>query len=140
MHFLIMLPILFPMLAGLNLLFSNPKDSRSRNLFVMASAVLTALLSLLTIFLSYRLGCDELACTVVHFSEKYSISLRVDGASMVYGTVVSVLWPLITLYALDYMTHEGSENRFFGFWLISFGVVLGIASPRIFSPSTCFMS
>lgn len=46
---------------------------------------------------------------------------------MVYGSIVSALWPLITLYSLDYMSHEGHENRFFGFWIASFGVVLGVA-------------
>ena len=25
------------------------------------------------------------------------------------------------------MTHEGHENRFFGFWLMAYGVVLGVA-------------
>lgn len=127
MHFLILLPILFPVLVGMDLLFSKPKDAKSRNFLIMAAVIITSALSLLVIILSYRLGSDALASTMVQFSDKYSISLRVDGASMVYGTVVSVLWPLITLYALDYMTHEGSENRFFGFWLISFGIVLGIA-------------
>ena len=46
---------------------------------------------------------------------------------MVYGGIVSVLWPLVTAYALDYMSHEGHENRFFSFWLMAYGVVLGIA-------------
>ena len=58
---------------------------------------------------------------------RISISLRIDGASMVYGAIVSVLWPLVTAYSLDYMSHEGHENRFFAFWLMAYGVVLGIA-------------
>ena len=46
---------------------------------------------------------------------------------IVYGSIVSVLWPLVTAYSLDYMSHEGHENRFFAFWLVAYGVVLGIA-------------
>lgn len=64
---------------------------------------------------------------MVRFNEAFSISLRIDGASMVYGAIVSVLWPLVTAYSLDYMSHEGHENRFFAFWLMAYGVVLGIA-------------
>ena len=64
---------------------------------------------------------------MVSFNEAFSISLRIDGASMVYGAIVSVLWPLVTAYSLDYMSHEGHENRFFAFWLMAYGVVLGIA-------------
>lgn len=121
-----MLPILFPMLAGGFLLALKPESGRARNIYVMAAALITSALSLAGIYLSYRSG-GALACTLVRFSEHFSISLRIDGASMVFGSVVSVLWPVLTVYSLEYMAHEGSENRFFSFWLMSFGVVLGIA-------------
>ena len=127
MHRLLMLPILFPLLAGLGLLRWRPGSRTVRSIYVLAAALITSTLSLLAIYLSYRQGSDALVCTMVRFSENFSISLRIDGASMVYGSIVSVLWPLVTLYSLDYMSHEGEENRFFGFWLMSFGVVLGIA-------------
>ena len=45
----------------------------------------------------------------------------------VCAALVSVLWPLASLYAVEYMSREGSENRFFVFYLSSFGVTLGIA-------------
>jgi len=127
MHRLLMLPILFPLLAGLGLLRWRPGSRSARNIYVLAASLITSALSLLAIYLSYRQGSDALVCTMVRFSESFSISLRIDGASMVYGSIVSVLWPLVTLYSLDYMSHEGEENRFFGFWLMSFGVVMGIA-------------
>ncbi|MEG2037989.1 MAG: proton-conducting transporter membrane subunit, partial [Ruthenibacterium sp.] len=38
-----------------------------------------------------------------------------------------LLWPVTALYSFEYMRHEGSENRFFSFFTISFGVVLGVA-------------
>jgi multicomponent Na+:H+ antiporter subunit D len=122
-----MLPILLPMAAGLTLLFWDPAGRRSRNILLLGAVAATAVLALAAIVLSYRMGGGALRCTLVAFSRDFSISLRIDGASMVYGAIVSVLWPLITVYALDYMSHEGHENRFFGFWLVSFGVVLGIA-------------
>lgn len=132
MHCFLILPITFPVLMGLLLLISKPEDRTARSIFVMVSAVLTAAFSLYAIYLSYRNGTDYLSCTLVRFSESFSISLRIDGASMVYGAIVSVLWPLITLYSVDYMAHEDCETRFFGFWLISFGVVLGVAFSQNF--------
>ena len=68
------------------------------------------------------------------FPRVFPSPLRIDGASMVYGGIVSVLWPLVTAYALDYMSHEGHENRFFSFWLMAYGVVLGIAYSEDFCP------
>ena len=98
-----------------------------RSSYIMAAVLVTSVLSLSCIALTLLRGEQALACILVSFSESFSISLRIDGASMVYGGIVSVLWPLVTAYALDYMSHEGHENRFFSFWLMAYGVVLGIA-------------
>ena len=132
MHHVLSLPILFPILAGAVMLIFRPAGRRHRNLFLMASALLTTVFSLTGIFLSYWLGGDALTCVLVSFSTWLSISLKIDGLSMVYGTIVAVLWPLISVYSIKYMEHEGQESRFFGFWLISFGVVNGIAFSQDF--------
>lgn len=127
MHQLLALPILFSILTGTGLFVLQPKRTATRNLYVMAATLITMALSLAAIALSYRYGADATVCSLIRFTSKTSISLRIDGVSMVYGSIVSLLWPLISLYALDYMEDAGHENRFFGFWIISFGVVLGVA-------------
>ena len=52
---------------------------------------------------------------VVYFVEGLSISFKIDGLTMVFAGLVSVLWPLATLYAFEYMEHEGHEKIFFMF-------------------------
>ena len=121
MHRFLTLPILVPVLLGVALLVAQPKGRRVRSIYVTAATVVTSILSFLCILATYYRGPDALACVLVRFSESFSISLRIDGASMVYGAIVSFLWPLVTVYALDYMTHEGHENRFFSFWLMAYG-------------------
>lgn len=64
---------------------------------------------------------------VVYFIEKLSISFKIDGLTMVFAGLVSVLWPLATLYAFEYMEHEGHEKIFFMFYSMTYGVTLGIA-------------
>lgn len=64
---------------------------------------------------------------VVHFVNNLSISFRIDGLSMVFAGLVAVLWPLATLYAFEYMAHEGHERTFFMFYTMTYGVTLGIA-------------
>ena len=63
----------------------------------------------------------------MRLSENLTISFRLDGLGRVFGGMVAFLWPLSTLYAFEYMAHEGGENHFFGFYLLSYGVTLGIA-------------
>jgi len=127
MQQLMSLPILLPLLGGLGLLILQPESRRFRSAWITAFVLGTSALAFAVIVLSCRLGADTPSCVLVSFSESFSISLRVDGMSAVYGSIVAALWPLITVYALDYMGHEGHENRFFGFWLLAYGVVLGVA-------------
>ena len=127
MNRLLTLPILVPVILGIGMLVLQPKSRKVRSGYIMAASLVTSALSLACIILTYLHDSSYLACILVSFNEVFSISLRVDGASMVYGAIVSVLWPMVTAYALDYISHEGHENRFFAFWTMAYGVVLGIA-------------
>lgn len=64
---------------------------------------------------------------IVHFVEDLSISFKIDGMSMVFGGLVSLLWPLATLYAFEYMEKEEHEKVFFLFYSTTYGITLGIA-------------
>ncbi|MDO4345473.1 MAG: proton-conducting transporter membrane subunit [Eubacteriales bacterium] len=64
---------------------------------------------------------------VIYFVRGLSISFKIDGMTMVFAGLVSILWPLATLYAFEYMEHEGHEKIFFMFYSMTYGVTLGIA-------------
>ncbi len=64
---------------------------------------------------------------VVHFVRDLSISFKIDGLTMVFAGLIAFLWPLATLYAFEYMTHEKNEKSFFLFYTMTYGVTLGIA-------------
>jgi len=64
---------------------------------------------------------------VVYFVHDLSISFKIDGMSMVFAGLISVLWPVATLYAFEYMEHEKNEKTFFMFYSMTYGVTLGIA-------------
>ena len=64
---------------------------------------------------------------VVHFVHDLSISFKVDGMTIVFAGLISVLWPIATLYAFEYMEHEENEKVFFMFYSMTYGVTLGIA-------------
>ncbi len=64
---------------------------------------------------------------VIYFVEGLSISFKIDGMTMVFAGLVSVLWPLAVLYSFEYMEKEEHERVFFMFYSITYGVTLGIA-------------
>ena len=64
---------------------------------------------------------------VVHFVNNLSISFKIDGLTMVFAGLIAVLWPLATLYAFEYMEHAAHVKAFFMFYVMTYGVTLGIA-------------
>ena len=97
------------------------------SVFVLGTALLSALK-----------GPDAVYLHMADLSEKLVIAFRPDGVSLVFGCIIGVLWPVTTVYAFSYMEHEGRENMFFGFFLITFGVVAGIAySANFFTLYLC---
>ena len=118
-----LLAIVLPMLAGGGLALWRPRDRRARQNYVVAFACLTSVCALAAVF-TLR---GEAPLMVLSLGEKLTIAFHVDGLSCIFAALVSVLWPLACLYAVEYMSREGAENRFFAFYLISFGVTLGIA-------------
>ena len=114
--------ILFPMAAGLVLLLSQCRSAGVRKAYVLVCAAVTAALALWSTY-----SCYGETIRLISFTDMLTISLGVDGLSAVFGGMVSLLWVVASFYALEYMKHEGSETRFFSFFLISFGVTLGVA-------------
>lgn len=118
MLFVILLPVLTGM--GTALL---PFRKRGQRILFLEGLVLVN--TLLVFALLANPPSAELA--VVKFTGDLTLSLRIDGMSRVFGGLVAALWPLATLYAVEYMKHEKNENSFFLFYTMTYGVTLGIA-------------
>lgn len=127
-HNLYYLLILLPMLGGASI-FVIP--FKKRNYMCIYTEAITILTSVLSFFILFHPSSEHLH--VVSFVDKFSICLGFDGMGSIFGGLVSFLWPLASLYAFDYMKHEANEKTskettFFGFYTITYGVTLGIAS------------
>lgn len=125
-----LLLIAFPIIAGA-LIFVIPFKTRN------AMCIYTELVTILTSILSFTIlfNRPEEIYYLATFAGKYSISFGFDGMGSLFGGLISFLWPLASLYAFDYMKHEASEqsskeSTFFGFYTITFGVTLGIATAQ----------
>ena len=115
--------VLLPILGGLFVTLLKNKSSRAREITVMSIVVVNTLL------VYWLFTQDEASFTLIHFPGSLEIAFRMDGLSRVFGGLVSTLWPLATLYAFEYMKHEKegfSENSFFVFYTMTYGVTMGI--------------
>ncbi|MBR4196223.1 MAG: hypothetical protein IKQ95_05880 [Synergistaceae bacterium] len=119
---LLLLPIIIPAISALLITTLNFKSRTQRNIFIESCVILNTLAILLLVIYP-----PSNALTLFRFSERAGFSLRLDGLGMVFAVLIAVLWPLTTLYAFEYMSHEHRETSFFGWFVLTYGVVSGIA-------------
>ncbi len=122
MKALMCIAVLLPILSGALLPLFRFKKRLHREIYVetfvlAASAVVLALL----------LNRPEAPLRLFRLTETLDITLRMDGLAGVFSGLVAFLWPLSTLYAFEYIKHEGGDDKFFAFYTMSYGVTLGIA-------------
>lgn len=114
--------ILIPVIGGILIPVLPIKSRKCRCIYTEA---IVAGNSLLVFYLLFNRPAGRFE--IVNFVNNLSLSLQIDGMSMVFGGLVAFLWPLATLYAFEYMKKESHESVFFMFYTITYGVTLGIA-------------
>ena len=119
---MIMAVIVLPMLAGIFVALLPFKKRSHMEIFLESLVILNSVLVWYLLF-----HHQDRIFTLARFTGDLTISFRVDGMSMVFAGLVSVLWPLATLYAFEYMTKEKHERVFFLFYTVTYGVTLGIS-------------
>ena len=118
----ILAAIALPILSGISIPLLPFGKRRWMHVYIETVVLLTSCIVGLLL-----LGGTTKTFHVVHFVNNLSISFKIDGLCMVFAGLVAVLWPLATLYAFEYMTHESHEKTFFMFYTMTYGVTLGIS-------------
>jgi len=118
---MILIPIILPILLGISILslpvFKNRKVMVGTTVFGL---ICTAIFVILAI-----LQCKG-AYTLFYILEKVPVTFRVDGMGSIFAVVMLVLWVGAGIYAITYMTHEEANHRYFGFYLITYGVLVAL--------------
>lgn len=113
--------VLLPLLGGLVMLFRPFASRKARNHYVFWLCLANSLLVLAAVF------ARPLPFTLLSLGSRLSLTLHIDSLSLVFAVIVAILWPITNLYAFEYMSHGEGENRFFSFFTMTYGVVVGIA-------------
>lgn len=132
----ILLPVFLPALSGIALLVSSflkhqkaernemdiePQEERKRlHCLVGGILLLSAVLAMVAAWTGER------SVTLFYLLEDIPIYFHVDRVGSLFVTMVSIVWILAGIYAFVYMEHEGEETRFFGVYLLVYGVLVGL--------------
>lgn len=117
----LLIPVVLPIIAGLALfIFKGLDKDIPRKSFVIASLALCTVVSLVAVY------CCTGSVTLWSITDKISLVMSVDNLSKLFATLMSLMFTCVGVYALGYMEHEEHKNRFFAFYLMTFGVLNGI--------------
>jgi len=118
---MILVPIIVPVIFGICvLLLPQFKDRKVLIPTVVAGLLTTAVAIVYTAFGKMSsINCFNLM-------DKVPISFSVDGMGRVFVLVMLVLWLSAGIYGITYMKHEEANHRYFGYYLITYGVLVAL--------------
>ena len=113
-----LLPILFPILGGLAVTQIHTLHVRR----VVVSLLLVAELALVLIA-----GRDDAHPHVIfELAGGLRLVLSADPLGRMFAVLVCLIWFCVAFFAYEYMNHEGHRERFFGFFLMTLGALIGV--------------
>lgn len=120
--YFILSSILFPILAGTALLIKrekNPKAERKTLLVLTGiSFAVTGALVLASLFTAFDQGF-----TLFYLTEELPIGFHIDAIGVVFVLLACIVMICSGFFSFEYMKHESHEKRYYGFYLIVFGVL-----------------
>ena len=116
--------IFLPIVLGL-VLPTLKLSSKVRNVYVVIASVIASALALYVAYAS-----KFTAWTLLDINRVFSIGFKIDGLTKVFLLIIAVLWPIAVLYATEYMEHEENQDSFFRYYLIAFGIAIGLSFSR----------
>ncbi len=117
----ILLPILLPIIGGAAIIPIKFKEDRSRNIYCETLVCLTSALVFMVLF-----RCSRDLAEVYSFTRGFTVSFRIDGLGSLFAGMISLMWPLVMLYTFVYMKDSKRKNLFMAFYIMTYGVTLGI--------------
>lgn len=121
MDWIILLPVVIPLLGAICLLCMRKLlDKRSVRLMVFCF-VIAALFSVIAVDLS-----EDISLTVLSIMPKLPIYFKADNLGVLFATLTVSMWLLSTWFSFRYMDHQKNETRYQIFSLLSLAALLGV--------------
>lgn len=115
--------IFLPILLGIVLLVM--KDFKERKYLIVLTGVYMTFCAIPAIL---NVARPENHLTLFRLTKNLPISFGFDTIGRIFAAVTIVVWLMAGLFSFTYMSHEKNEKRYYGFFLIVFGVLMGLCS------------
>lgn len=116
--YFLLLPVLIPVIGGL--VASRIHALQPRRIIV------SCILMLQLVVTGSVCMADSVLLGVLELAPGVRIVLQNDPLANLFAMLICVIWFFVALFAFEYMNHEGHRERFFGFYLITLGALMGV--------------
>lgn len=120
-NYILLLPIIIPTIIGLGLLIGKEPKKKSTLLWITGTGLIFTAFSVF-----YILSKDITECTLFYLVKSIPIYFHLDEIGQIFVIVLIIVWVLAGFYGFTYMKHEERNKRYFGFYLIVFGVLIAL--------------
>lgn len=118
---MMILPILLPVLAGALIPFIKCiKERKVRRVYVTAVLGINVVLAILLI------RQPDMRWEVLELVSGVPILLKMDDLSRFFIGLASIMWLFSGVFAQEYMQHEKNEERYFAYYLMVSGILVGL--------------
>ncbi|MFU8895193.1 MAG: complex I subunit 5 family protein [Gammaproteobacteria bacterium] len=119
------LVVALPLLGGV-LALPLRRYGERRRLAVLGTLCCATMLGVFSLVPGALAG-EVRAVALVHFAPQVQLYLRVDAMGALFAATVSVLFLLALVYSVGYLRRDGHETRYYAFFMLSLGWMLGVA-------------
>ena len=117
----LILAVFLPIACGVLILFFP--GLKKRNLLLGVS-FLSLAFSMLCALAVIAEGKAELH--LLQFGGSLEVYFHVDPLGRVFAAVITVVWLMAGIFSCEYMKHEKEEKRYFGFYVLVYGVLMAL--------------
>ncbi len=118
---IILFSIVFPIISGLVLLYlPEVRERKKIQIYIIGAFGATGGL------VFYLITGRAMTFTLYELLESIPIYFKIDNIGKLFAGLGTIAFLLSCFYSFSYMEHESKEKRYFGFYLIVYGVFLGL--------------
>ena len=115
---ILLFPVLLPILSGAGMFCIRKAVKRG----VLCGYTGCALL-LGALFAVWLLPGPDVSFTLFHLTDRLPVYFRLDDMGRLFLAVVGLVWVLAGFFSFSYLKQYENNKRFFGFYLIGYGVM-----------------
>lgn len=124
MNYMILVSIVLPIIAGGVLLFLPDKIFADRSVLLKATGVSFVVCALLAVYAIS--GAAGNVLVLFRLVDEIPVYFEIDQLGRLFAGMVVLVFLLVGFFSFVYMSHEKNEKRYYSFYLITFGVLMGL--------------